>query len=77
VNAVCPGGIISEGAALARARMSAKEREEMDAWLMAQQPIGRWGRPEEIAEAVIWLCSPGASLMLGHALVIDGASTAH
>jgi NAD(P)-dependent dehydrogenase (short-subunit alcohol dehydrogenase family) len=77
VNAVCPGGILSEGARLAQAQMSPEEREAMEAAVMAQQPIGRWGRPEEIAEAVLWLCSPGASLMLGHALVVDGASTAH
>jgi NAD(P)-dependent dehydrogenase (short-subunit alcohol dehydrogenase family) len=48
----------------------------MNAAFIAQQPIGRWGRPEEVANAVLWLCSPGASLMLGHALVADGAWTA-
>ena len=57
--------------------VSPEEREQMNAAVMAQQPIGRWGRPEEIADAVLWLCSPGASLMLGHALVVDGASTVH
>ena len=77
VNAVCPGGILSEGARLAQAEMSEEQREQMNAAVLAQQPIGRWGRPEEIASAVIWLCSPGASLMLGHALVVDGATTAH
>lgn len=77
VNAVCPGGILSGGAKLARAAMSPQQQAEMDAAVLAQQKIGRWGEPEEIAHAVLWLCSPGASLMLGHAMVVDGASTAH
>ncbi|MFN5527183.1 SDR family oxidoreductase, partial [Bradyrhizobium sp.] len=38
-------------------------------------PIGRAGRPEEIASAVLWLCSPGASYVIGHALTVDGGMT--
>jgi len=38
-------------------------------------PLGRIGRPEEIASAVLWLCSPGASFVVGHALVVDGGGT--
>jgi NAD(P)-dependent dehydrogenase (short-subunit alcohol dehydrogenase family) len=38
-------------------------------------PIGRAGRPEEIASAVLWLCSPGASYVVGHALTVDGGLT--
>ena len=41
----------------------------------AQEPIGRMGTPEEIAAAVVWLCSDAASFVLGHALVIDGGQT--
>jgi NAD(P)-dependent dehydrogenase (short-subunit alcohol dehydrogenase family) len=45
--------------------------------IMKQQPIGRLGRADEIAAAVLWLCSPGASLVTGIALPVDGGFTAH
>jgi NAD(P)-dependent dehydrogenase (short-subunit alcohol dehydrogenase family) len=38
-------------------------------------PIGRAGRPEEIASVVLWLCSPGASYVVGHGLTVDGGMT--
>jgi NAD(P)-dependent dehydrogenase (short-subunit alcohol dehydrogenase family) len=43
--------------------------------VIAWEPIGRMGTPEEIAAAVVWLCSDAASFVLGHALVIDGGQT--
>jgi NAD(P)-dependent dehydrogenase (short-subunit alcohol dehydrogenase family) len=43
---------------------------------VASQPIGRFGRADEIAAAVLWLCSPGASLVVGVALPVDGGYTA-
>ena len=44
--------------------------------VIAQEPIGRMGRPEEIAAAVVWLCSEAAAFVVGHALVVDGGQTA-
>jgi NAD(P)-dependent dehydrogenase (short-subunit alcohol dehydrogenase family) len=44
--------------------------------LRMMQPMGRNGRPEEVAEAAAWLCSDASSFVTGHALVVDGAMTA-
>lgn len=69
VNAICPGCIDTPmGDGIDPASMKA---------FLAEQPIGRAGTPEEIAAAVLWLCSPGASFVLGVALPIDGGFTAH
>lgn len=56
--------------------MLTKEPEVMKK-ILREQPIGRLGRPEEIASAGLWLCSPGASFVIGHALAVDGGFTAH
>lgn len=45
--------------------------------LTARHAIGRLAEPEEMSEAVLFLCSPGASFITGHVLLIDGALTAH
>jgi NAD(P)-dependent dehydrogenase (short-subunit alcohol dehydrogenase family) len=56
------------------AGMVITQAEEMKE-LMKDVPIGRLGRAEEIANAVVWLCSPRASYVIGHALAIDGGYT--
>jgi NAD(P)-dependent dehydrogenase (short-subunit alcohol dehydrogenase family) len=69
VNAICPGCIDTPmGDEIDPAAM--KE-------FLKEQPIGRMGRPEEIAQSVLWLCSPGASFVLGVALPVDGGFVAH
>jgi NAD(P)-dependent dehydrogenase (short-subunit alcohol dehydrogenase family) len=72
INAVCPGTIETPMVA----EMLAKQPDAMKE-IMKQQPIGRLGRADEIASAVLWLCSDGASFVLGHALAVDGGFTAH
>jgi NAD(P)-dependent dehydrogenase (short-subunit alcohol dehydrogenase family) len=71
INAVCPGTIETAMVADMMARESIT-REDFQRDL----PIGRLGRPEEIAAAVLWLCSEGASFVIGHALAVDGGYTA-
>src|SRR4249920_1407514 len=70
INAVCPGIIDTPMVA----SMLVGQPEAMKE-LMKEQPIGRLGRPEEIAAAVLWLCSPGSSFVIGHALAVDGGYT--
>jgi NAD(P)-dependent dehydrogenase (short-subunit alcohol dehydrogenase family) len=72
INAVCPGTVDTPMVT----EMLAKEPDAMKD-ILREQPIGRLGRPEEIAAAVLWLCSPGASFVIGHALVVDGGYTIH
>ena len=67
VNAVCPGGVLTNMTASAE-----KERPGVLDKLAKHEPMGRLGTPEEIASAVVWLCSDGASFMTGHALAVDG-----
>ena len=71
INAVCPGLIATDMLAGMLGGWEAMEKASAE-----MQPIGRAGTPEEIASAVVWLCSPGASLMTGHHIVLDGGMTA-
>ena len=70
MNAVCPGIIdtpmmdrFTDGTTQGRERV------------IAQEPVGRMGKAEEIAEAVLWLCSDPAAFVVGHALLVDGGQT--
>lgn len=72
INAICPGTINTPMVST----MLETQKEALDG-ILKEQPIGRLGTSEEIAAAVLWLCSPGASFVLGVALPVDGGFTAH
>ena len=70
INAVCPGYI--DTPMMGRFTGGTDEGRSQ---VIAEEPIGRMGKPEEIAAAVVWLCSDAAAFMVGHAMVIDGGQT--
>ncbi len=70
VNAVCPAVIETAMADRAFGDPAVGKR------ILAQHPIGRFGKPMEIAEAVVWLCSDKSSFMTGHYVVLDGGMLA-
>ena len=70
INAVCPG-IIDTPMVSGMLTTQAEAMKE----LMRDVPIGRLGRAEEIADAVVWLCSPRATFVIGQALAVDGGYT--
>lgn len=71
VNAVCPGVI--ETPMVARSR---EENPETTEGAIQATPMARLGKPEEIGDAVVWLCSSDASFVTGESLVVDGGFTA-
>lgn len=69
VNCVCPG---STRTPMLEAFMAGDERIER--MMVNAVPLRRLGRPDEIAEAIVWLCSDAASFVVGHALAVDGGA---
>lgn len=74
VNAVCPGFI--ETPMVMDRGLVARENPEVMEQLINIEPVKRLGQPDEIAEAMLWLCSDAASFVDGHAMLVDGAYTA-
>lgn len=70
VNAVCPGVIHTAMID----RLTGKDKE-VEKQYTSMEPIGRMGNPEEVAEAVVWLCSDAASFVTGIAMPVDGGFT--
>jgi NAD(P)-dependent dehydrogenase (short-subunit alcohol dehydrogenase family) len=71
VNSVCPGVIHTPMVE----RFFSANPQASEA-MSALEPVGRLGKPEEIAEAVVWLCSDAASFVTGLPMAVDGALTA-
>jgi NAD(P)-dependent dehydrogenase (short-subunit alcohol dehydrogenase family) len=64
INCICPGAVQTPWV------------KRVTKGLNELQPMGRIAQPEEIAQAVLWLCSDNSSFMTGHALVLDGGRIA-
>jgi NAD(P)-dependent dehydrogenase (short-subunit alcohol dehydrogenase family) len=65
INAICPGRIVTP-------MTEETVRHETPDLIKQRVPLGRLGTPEEIAAAVVWLCSPAASYITGQAMLADG-----
>jgi NAD(P)-dependent dehydrogenase (short-subunit alcohol dehydrogenase family) len=70
VNAISPGPV--ESALLDRMGLSQEQLRQTQDWIKSQVPLKRFAKPEEIAEAVLYLCSTASSYVVGAELVIDG-----
>jgi NAD(P)-dependent dehydrogenase (short-subunit alcohol dehydrogenase family) len=71
VNSVCPGVVRTP-----MVEQAIASNPQMAETMVAVEPVGRLGKPEEIAEAVVWLCSDAASFVTGLPMVVDGGWTA-
>ena len=67
INAVCPGYVRTP-----MTQPGIDANPEFERRMVSQTPMGRMGMPEEIAEAVVWLCSDAASFVTGHTMTPDG-----
>jgi NAD(P)-dependent dehydrogenase (short-subunit alcohol dehydrogenase family) len=73
VNAVCPGTMWTP---MLRKSVDEVGPQQIE-FLKSMQPIGRLAEPEEVGEAVVWLCTSAASFVLGHAFSVDGGYVIH
>jgi NAD(P)-dependent dehydrogenase (short-subunit alcohol dehydrogenase family) len=71
INAICPGAVETESL-----QLFFRQNEGVRKSMVEGHPIGRLGKPEEVAGAVIWLCSQEAAFVVGQSLLIDGGYTA-
>ena len=69
VNAVAPGWIETDMNDMGR------QNPDWNRQVLSQIPLGRWGKPEDVAEAALFLCSPEASWITGTTLIVDGGQT--
>ncbi len=79
MNALVPGGFDTEMLREALARSSGGDPQRTQAALAgytARVPLGRIGKPDEAAEAIVWLCSSAASYVTGQSMIVDGGLTA-
>ena len=67
VNSVCPGVIETP-----MVKRAFEKSPAMEEGVATMEPVGRLGQPEEIAQAVVWLCSDAASFVTGHPMTVDG-----
>ena len=76
MNCVCPGTVETPFVEAHLEKFHKHEKEKTRAELHARQPVGRMGRPEEVAHMVLYLCSSEAEFVTGSVLTIDGGWTA-
>ncbi len=69
-NAIAPGYFLTDFTT------ALKDNAEFDAMVRQRTPLGRWGEPEELAGAVVFLASDAAAYVNGHVLTVDGGMTA-
>lgn len=67
INVVCPGWILTPPV-----ERILEQNPETKKGMLLHQPIGRFGMPEEVGQAVVWLCSDKASLVIGAVMAVDG-----
>ena len=76
VNCVCPGTVDTPFVEAYLEKFHKHEKDKVRGELAARQPIGRLGRPDEVAHAILYICSAEAAFMTGSSVVIDGGWTA-